>query len=385
MESCDVLIVGGGPAGSSCARGLIGSGLDVLVIDKKDFPRDKTCAGWITPAICDELEIDLDDYRQGRVLEPIYTFSVGLIDGPEVETTYTRPISYGIRRCEFDDYLLKRSGARLRLGEPVRSLESSGGEWIINGDIKARVLVGAGGHYCPVARLVGESIGTVRGPVVAAQEIEVAVSDEEFRACPVKPGIPYLSFCNDLAGYGWYFRKGNYLNVGLGREDDHTLSEHVTAYVSSLKKQGKIPATVPTKWKGHAYIVYPHSSRPLFGDSVLLVGDAAGMAYLPSGEGIRPAVETGLIAADVLKSAGGEYGRHQLRAYGERVLRRFGKKATWSIADLLPAGLKRRVAGRLIAWRWFSRAVVIDRWFLRKGEAELQLNGLSRDRIGSAG
>ena len=55
MDQCDVLIVGGGPAGSSCARAL-GYG-DVVVMDKMTFPRDKACAGWITPAVndCDRL------------------------------------------------------------------------------------------------------------------------------------------------------------------------------------------------------------------------------------------------------------------------------------------------------------------------------------------
>ena len=49
--TCDALIVGGGPAGSSCARQLRRAGLDVLIMDKQEFPRDKVCAGWITPAV----------------------------------------------------------------------------------------------------------------------------------------------------------------------------------------------------------------------------------------------------------------------------------------------------------------------------------------------
>ncbi|MGH8709796.1 MAG: FAD-dependent oxidoreductase, partial [Burkholderiales bacterium] len=48
-DSCDVLIVGGGPAGSTCAWQLVRASFDVLVLDKHTFPRDKVCAGWITP------------------------------------------------------------------------------------------------------------------------------------------------------------------------------------------------------------------------------------------------------------------------------------------------------------------------------------------------
>ena len=51
MDRCDVLIVGGGPAGSTCAGKLRQAGVDVLVIDKQVFPRDKTCAGWVTPPV----------------------------------------------------------------------------------------------------------------------------------------------------------------------------------------------------------------------------------------------------------------------------------------------------------------------------------------------
>ena len=129
MDSCDALIVGGGPAGSTCAWKLRQAGLDVMVMDAAVFPRDKLCAGWITPPVVAELDLDPEAYRQGasdpgspggRTLQPITGFRVGLIGGrDEIETGYGRPVSFGIRRCEFDHYLLQRSGARLRLGHAV--------------------------------------------------------------------------------------------------------------------------------------------------------------------------------------------------------------------------------------------------------------------------
>ena len=105
-EACDVLIVGGGPGGSSCAWGLRDSGLDVQVLDKAVFPRDKVCAGWITPAVADLLELDLSDYEQDHVLQPITRFRTGVISGAVIQTEYSQTVSYGIRRCEFDDYFL---------------------------------------------------------------------------------------------------------------------------------------------------------------------------------------------------------------------------------------------------------------------------------------
>ena len=87
-RSCDVLIVGGGPAGSACARQLARAGLDVLIIDKQEFPRDKVCAGWITPAVVESLELDCAEYSNGRVMQPICGFRTGIIGGTPVETQY---------------------------------------------------------------------------------------------------------------------------------------------------------------------------------------------------------------------------------------------------------------------------------------------------------
>ena len=55
MLTCDVLVAGGGPAGSACAWKLRRAGLDVIVMDRALFPRDKVCAGWITPGVVEAL------------------------------------------------------------------------------------------------------------------------------------------------------------------------------------------------------------------------------------------------------------------------------------------------------------------------------------------
>ena len=125
MDACDVLIVGAGPAGSSCAWKLRDSGLNVVILDRQTFPRDKVCGGWITPPVVEELEIDLEEYSGGHVLQNIHGFRTSRMGSREVETDYGRPISYGIRRCEFDDFLLKRCRARVHQGVPLTRLEQS--------------------------------------------------------------------------------------------------------------------------------------------------------------------------------------------------------------------------------------------------------------------
>jgi menaquinone-9 beta-reductase len=359
---CDVLIVGGGPAGSACARQLRRAGLEVTVLDKRTFPRDKVCAGWITPAVLASLDVDPTEYAEGRTLQPITRFRTGMIGGRLVETAYPQAVSYGIRRCELDHYLLARSGARLHLGEPVRRIERTPDGWCINGELHARLLIGAGGHFCPVARYLGAQPGKGEA-VVAAQEIEFRMDAAQRDACAVDPEAPELYFCADLKGYGWCFRKGDYLNIGLGRQDNHRLAEHVTRFAEALAAQGRIPQ-VPHRFQGHAYLLYGESPRRLVDEAVLLIGDAAGLAYPQSGEGIRPAVESGLLAAQTVLDASDEYAASRLAPYATALRERYGPRRSTAATRRLPPRLVRLAASRLLATRWFSRRVVLDRWFL---------------------
>lgn len=371
MDEYDVLVVGGGPAGSSVAWGLRDSGLAVALMDKSAFPRNKVCAGWITPAVVDALHLDTDEYAGPRVFQPIRGFRLALMGRREVEIDYGEtPVSYGIRRCEFDHYLLRRSGARLLLGEPFKTMRAGDGGWVVNGHIRARLVVGAGGHYCPVARTLGAKLGKAE-TIVAAQEVEFEMTPAQQAACPVRGEIPELFFCDDLRGYGWVFRKGNYLNVGLGREDNRGLGDCVAAFTATLKRQGRIPGDTPQRFNGHAYLLYRHTRRSWLGDGVMLVGDAAGLAYPQSGEGIRPAIESGLLAAATIGAAAGDYRRDRLGKYSHALAERLGSGAGPSLADRLPVGLRHGLARGLLSTHWFNRHVVMDRWFLHRRQRPL--------------
>jgi flavin-dependent dehydrogenase len=371
VDRCDVLIVGGGPAGSSCAFALRGSGLDVVVLDRRRFPRDKVCAGWITPAVVDALELPLADYAKERTLQPIHGFRVGAEGGREAVVDFGTVVSFGIRRCEFDHYLLERCGARQRLGEPLETLRREGGRWIANEAIEARVLVGAGGHFCPVARRLG---GAAPEPIVAAQEIEYALEPQEQLACSVVPELPELCFAADCRGYAWVVRKGAFVNVGLGRQDPHDLSAHVARYVAFLEAEGKLPRGSRPSFRGHAYTLYGQTPRPLLADAALLIGDAAGLAHPRSGEGIRPAVEAGILAGQAIAAAAGEYTPQRLRAYPRALAARFGPRGEApgrGLSDLVPPRLLPGVARRVLGNAWFARHVVLDRWFLHRFDPPL--------------
>ncbi len=373
MDHCDALVVGGGPAGSSCAWALRRAGIDAVVLDRSRFPRDKVCAGWITPQIVESLEIDTREYRQGRTFQPITGFRTsrlgpGALDA-ELETRFDAPVSYGIRRTEFDHYLLERSGARVRLGEPVATLRRDGGQWIVNDAVHAPVLVGAGGHFCPVARFLN---GPIRAePIVAAQEVEARVTS----ATPAIDGdTPELFFCPDLRGYGWCFRKGDYLNVGFGRQDSRRFPAEARRFEASLQAMDKIPRDFPDRWRGHAYLLHGSSTRATVADGVMLVGDAAGLAYAQSGEGIRPAVESGLMAARTILAAGGLYDRARLEPYAAQLARRFGASVVGRAAGrALPAAAARTAAGWLMASPWFTRHLLLANGFLHARQPALRL------------
>jgi len=370
MYSCDVLIVGGGPAGSSCAWGLRSSGLHAVVLYKATFPRNKVCGGWITPWVVQALEINMENYARGRTLQAIRGFRVGCMGEREVDVPYNQTVSYGIRRCEFDEYLLRRSGAELREGVPISSIERSGESWIINGELKTRLLIGAGGHFCPIARHLGNANSDE--PVVA-QEIEFEMNADQARSCNIQPEIPELYFCRDVQGYGWCFRKDNFLNIGLGRLDQHGLSQHVSAFIEFLRATGKLAFDLPGKLSGHAYLLFGYSQRKLVDDSAMLIGDAAGLAYPQSGEGIRPAVESGLLAAQVIKSAEGNYSRERLTAYTDLLNRKFtnGGGASMALAGYLPRSCRNSLARFLLGREWFCRRGVVENWFLHSDSNDL--------------
>jgi menaquinone-9 beta-reductase len=118
MSVLDALVVGGGPAGSTCARFMARAGLRVAVVDRAQSPRVKLCSGWLSPAIWDVLELSPSAYPGGRwewrTCHIRYRGRSHAIPGH----------GWFVRRFEFDDFLLRRSGAQLHLGVSVAPKES---------------------------------------------------------------------------------------------------------------------------------------------------------------------------------------------------------------------------------------------------------------------
>jgi flavin-dependent dehydrogenase len=310
--------------------------------------------------VFDLLELNPDDYRAtGLTIQTITGFRTSVFGAAArpIETRYSHPISYAIRRCEFDDFLLTRSKARVMEATPLASLERRGDRWIANGDIETPVVIGAGGHFCPVARHL-RGVHDVVEPVVA-KEAEFEVEDGDSN---VSGEMPELFFSHDLEGYAWCVRKGRHLNIGIGRRDKGDFNDHVEDFIGFLERTSRAKRASIVRWHGHAYLASGTGPRRLIADGLVCAGDAAGLAYPESGEGIRPAVESGRLAAETLVAAGGRASRDALAPYESALRRRYPAAAK---TPERIEGLVKALGRRLMRSRAFTRHVVIDRWFLR--------------------
>ena len=326
MTRHDVIVVGGGPGGSTAAWRLARAGLRPLLLDAAVFPRVKVCAGWVTPEALSDAEVDPLKYPL-----TIQAFSACRFefDGTRNETRWQRPASYGILRREFDHYLLDRArgaGVDVREGARVTEVTSDAdGIRVVSphGVFSAAVVVGAGGHRCPVAHAFGEV--SEQEEVVIAQESETRLPPDRVEALAEWWRAPELYVEPDLKGYAWYFPKGDVLNVGVGCVSGPgvDLPRRRDALVSTLRAAGRLPADLDIEpFRGHAYVVRRRAPRKLAGDRFCLVGDAAGLARDLSGEGIGPAIKSGILAAEAVEA--------RLRrgvgldGYAAAIMRRYG-------------------------------------------------------------
>jgi flavin-dependent dehydrogenase len=288
MIEADVIIVGGGPAGTGCARELTAAGYSTIILDKADFPRDKLCAGWVTPRVFRLLGTSPKNYPYG--LSRFRTLHFRLKGVPVALPTR----QFAIRRFEFDRWLLERSGAPL-YRHRVQRIEKDRGRFVVDGLYAARSIVGAGGTQCPVAR-------SFFVPSPGAPEKRIVTLEEEFRSQQRDERCFLWFFEHGLPGYAWYFPKADgYVAVGVGgvletlQDRGSTIRDHWNLLTEKLE-QKNILTGHSYRPSGHSYYLRGARERLQQG-RVYLVGDAAGLATRDMGEGIGPAIHSGILAA----------------------------------------------------------------------------------------
>jgi flavin-dependent dehydrogenase len=291
MRSAEIIVVGGGPAGSAAAHRLTQAGADVLVLDKASFPRPKLCAGWITPEVVSDLQLQIDSYPHRFLsFRRLHWHLKGLrLPIPCVQ--------HSIRRFEFDAWLLERSGAPV-LQHGVKSIRRDGEDYVLDEAFRCRYLIGAGGTSCPVYRaLFRDAMARVRGLQTVTLELEFPYAWQD--------GDCHLWFFeHGLPGYSWYVPKARgWLNVGVGgmaarlKQRDEDIWLHWQHFADKLQRQFHI--TVPEAPSGYSYYLRGPTRLGRL-DNAFLTGDAAGLATRDLCEGIGPAIRSGQRAADAI-------------------------------------------------------------------------------------
>jgi len=356
----DAIIVGGGPAGTSCAAVLVRAGLRVAVLDRRRFPRPKPCGGWISAPVWDVLELARRDYP-GHIW-PWRRCHVRY-HGRNYRLSARGDF---IRRVELDEFLLRRSRAAVIEGHHVASLERRDGAWVVDGTYAAAWLVGAGGTHCPVARAL---FPRKPGHPVAAQEREFESDAAQIAATRIgADGEPELLLHDDLGGYSWNVPKGTWLNVGTGTASARRVRSAFAAARSFFLDSGHLPESARgplREVEGHAYHLFdPTHLDTAHVDGAFLVGDALGLAHPLTAEGILPAVVSGRTCAEaIIDGAPLSYGRRltahpTLRDYAlTRELLRVLVGLRRGGASSSPGRLAGAAAVRGFAWMFSGRRI----------------------------
>ena len=322
-QGCDVVVVGGGPAGAVMAWALAVRGIRVLILDRATFPREKVCGDFVEPrglrvfqemGCLDALEADdplaithVNLFLNGRsAYREHIPFYAGQSELPRH--------GYIIPREDLDHRILASAvaaGAELRQRCQVSGVTRENGRMVVrfkNGEaedlVRARLVVGADGTHSMVARCFGLSMEDPR---------YIAVSQRAYiDGIETANGEAAFVFDQDLfPGYGWMFpMSGGRANAGVGilaeTRDRYRISvpRLFAAFLEKLRRihPGCGALRLASKPIGGIVKTYGGHGPNRF-DGGILIGDAGCFVDPMTGEGITPASESALIGARVIASA----------------------------------------------------------------------------------
>jgi flavin-dependent dehydrogenase len=199
----------------------------------------------------------------------------------------------------------------------VKNITRERDGYVIDGEYCAKYLVGAGGTHCPVYRALFKTEDTRPGASLIVAQEEEFLYPHDSTEC-------WLWFFEDrLPGYAWYVPKSNgYINVGIGgkaeriKANGDSLKNQWNRFVEKLDKFGLVRGHT-YKPSGHSYYLRQPITSPRK-DNAFLVGDSAGLATLDLGEGIGPAIRSGMRAADAILN-GKDYHLDGIARYSENL------------------------------------------------------------------
>lgn len=329
----DVAVVGAGPGGATTAYYLARQGLDVLLLDKASFPRDKTCGDALTPRAVralDEMGLSEVVLREGMHHNRVDFYAPkGQVVGAEVKSRDGRyDFVQVVPRLVLDNLVLQHAVANgagfephmrvmqvTREGDIVQVLAESGKRQVT---FRARVAVVATGASPALLLRMGILKQTPQ-VILCSRAYYDGIADAEPAIQCRFDGVP-------LPGYGWIFPlSATRANVGIGIFRyglarlwmPETARKAFDAFIATPAVRRVLgDARLDGPIKGFPIRV-DFARAPTYGDRMLLVGEAAGLVNPVTGEGIDYAIESGKIAAEHLSTmfASGDFSRQRLHAY----------------------------------------------------------------------
>ena len=393
----DVLIIGGGPAGSAAGYWLARAGKRVTIIEKKTFPRDKTCGDGLTPrAVKQIVDMGLADslakYHRYEGLRATAHGKALELQWPS-HSVYPQH-GYVVRRRELDQMVAlnaEAAGAELLQGheahQPIlergllRGAVVTDKETHSTFEMRAQYVIVADGANSRF----GRALGTAR-----AKQMPYGTAIRTYWESP-RHAEPWIESAldvkdrngNSMPGYGWIFPVGDgTINIGVGLLSTFRDFKSVNttnlldAYAHQVADRWGIDPTKPTTRATSGRIPMGGSVGPKAGPSYLVVGDAAGSVNPFNGEGIDYAYETARMAAELVHQALVESDPAALARFPKMLDAEYGQY--FKVARLFA-----RVIGRPVLMRELTRAGMHSRtlmeWVLR-----IMANLLRPDELGPA-
>jgi geranylgeranyl reductase family protein len=348
----DVIVVGAGPAGSTCAYRLASAGASVLLVDRARFPRDKPCGGGVTGRAARLLPFSLAPV----VEDTVTSVRMRLRYGSWFERGKGAPLVLMTQRLRLDAYLVERAvsaGAELREGIKVESVQTNDrGVDVTAGDerLRAAAVVGADGVNGICARSLGlggnQAVGVALEGNVPFERLGEGYRGRAVLELGVVPG-----------GYGWVFPKGDHANVGIGGWERE--APGLRGHLSALCAAHGVDVEDLEGVRGYRLPLRSPRSTLARGRAAV-IGDAAGLVDPVSGDGMFEAFFSGELAAEAtLDLLAGE--AESLEPYGERLTRQLGTHlwASWGVKAALDRFPRTtfRLARSGLVWRTVEKLV----------------------------